>query len=143
MPIKWAKYTYRIARRRRALNGPDFTCDQLVNGYVCGVDLHDSNRPWPIGIHKYGKRWILTDLISGIRVRDFTKRPTEVDLPGCMWLILKYWERRSKERGGYLGRAWISWHTNHYVRLLRSCGGLSRLCFASRTICIPNLITLC
>lgn len=99
MPIKWEKYTYRIACRRRVPNGPDFTCDQLVNGYVCGVDLHDSNRPWPIGIHKYGKRWILTDLISGMRVRDFTKRPTEVDLPGCMWLILKYWERRSKERG--------------------------------------------
>lgn len=119
MGIKWAKYTYRIACCRRALNGPDFTCDQLVNGYVCGVDLHDSNRPWPIGIHKYGKRWILTDLISGNRVRDFNKRPTEDDLPACMRLVLKYWERRSKERG-YLGRAWISWHTNHYVRLHRS-----------------------
>lgn len=89
--IKWAKYTYRIAGRFKAMDDHSFTGEKLVNGYVCAVDLNDSNRPWPIGVHKSGKLWTLTDLISGLRVQDFAKRPTAYDIEVCMPMILKYW----------------------------------------------------
>lgn len=52
MGIKWRKCTFRITCRCKASDGHSFTGEQIVNGYVCAVDLHDSNRPWPIGIHK-------------------------------------------------------------------------------------------
>lgn len=91
MGIKWAKYTYRIVCRCKAMDDLSFTIEQLVNGYVCAVDLNDSNRPWPIGIHKNGKLWSLTDLISGLKVQDFAKRPTAYDVEVCMPMILKYW----------------------------------------------------
>ena len=35
MGIKWTKYTYRIACRRKSMDGIAFTGEQLVNGYVC------------------------------------------------------------------------------------------------------------
>lgn len=73
----------------------NYSCDQLVNGYVCAVDLNDSNRPWPIGIHKNGKLWSITDLISGLKVQEFSKRPTADDVEVCMSMILKYWRLHS------------------------------------------------
>lgn len=73
-----------------------FTREQIVNGYVCAVDLNDSNRPWPIGIHKNGKLWSLTDLISGLKVQDFVKRPTAYDIEVCMPMILNYWRWHSE-----------------------------------------------
>lgn len=91
MGIKWEKYTYRIVCRTDARKATTLAFKQLVNGYVCAVDLNDSNRPWPIGIHKNGKRWSLTDLISGLKVQDFSKRPTAYDIEVCMPMILKYW----------------------------------------------------
>lgn len=91
MGIKWVKYTYRIVCRCKAMDGLSFTGERLVNGYVCAVDLNDSNRPWPIGIHKTGKLWSLTDLISGLKVQDFAKRPTAYDVEVCMPIILNYW----------------------------------------------------
>ena len=95
MLIKWKKYTYRITCRCKASDGLSFTGERLVNGYVCAVDLNDSNRPWPIGVHRSGKLWTLTDLISGLRVQDFAKRPTAGDVEVCMSMILKYWRRNS------------------------------------------------
>ena len=91
MGIKWTKYTYRILCRCKTTDDRSFTGEQLVNGYVCAVDLHDSNRPWPIGVHKNGKLWSLTDLISGLKVKDFAKRPTADDIEVCMPMILKFW----------------------------------------------------
>lgn len=91
MGIKWAKYTYRIVCRCKGNDVLSSTEDQLVNGYVCAVDLNDSNRPWPIGIHKNGKLWSLTDLISGLKVQEFAKRPTADDIEVCMPMILLYW----------------------------------------------------
>lgn len=91
MGIKWAKYTYRIVCSCDGMDERIFTREQLVNGYVCAVDLNDSNRPWPIGIHKNGKLWSLTDLISGLKVQEFAKRPTADDIEVCMPMILKYW----------------------------------------------------
>lgn len=95
MRIKWEKYIFRIVSYCKASYGDSFIGEQLVNGYVCAVDLNDSNRPWPIGIHKNGKLWSLTDLISGMKVQDFAKRPTAYDLEVCMPMILKYWRRHS------------------------------------------------
>lgn len=95
MKIKWKKYTYRIVCRCKALGGLSFTGEQVVNGYVCAVDLNDSNRPWPIGVHKNGKLWSLTDLISGLKVQDFVKRPSADDVEVCMTMILRYWRLHS------------------------------------------------
>lgn len=89
--IKWTKYRYRIVGSCEGMDGRRFTGERIVNGYVCSVDLNDSNRPWPIGIHKNGKLWSLTDLISGLKVQDFAKRPTAYDIEVCMPMILKYW----------------------------------------------------
>ena len=95
MGIKWTKYTYRIVCRCDGMDERIFTQEKLVNGYVCAVDLNDSNRPWPVGIHKNDKLWSLTDLISGLKVQDFAKRPTAYDLEVCMPMILKYWRLHS------------------------------------------------
>ena len=91
--IKWTKYTYRIVCLCVGMDGRIFTQEQLVNGYVCAVDLNDSNRPWPIGVHRNDKLWSFTDLISGLKVQDFAKRPTAYDIELCMPMILKYWRR--------------------------------------------------
>lgn len=99
MAIKWTKYTYRIVCAQKGIDGQRCTVDQLVNGYVCSANLHDSNRPWPVGSHKNGKLWTLTDLISGLKVHDFAKRPTADELTICMQMIVNYWGRRSRERG--------------------------------------------
>lgn len=95
MGIKWEKYTFRIVCECKASYGDSFIGEKLVNGYVCSVNLNDSNRPWPVGIHKNGKQWTLTDLISGLKVQDFAKRPTASDIEVCMRLILKYWRLHS------------------------------------------------
>lgn len=97
MGIKWTKYTYRIVCRCKASDGYSVIGERLVNGYVCSVDLNDSNRPWPIGIHKNGELWSLTDLISGLKVKDFAKRPTAYDIEVCMAMILKYWRKFNGE----------------------------------------------
>lgn len=94
--IKWTKYTYRIVCRCEGMDERIFIQEKLVNGYVCAVDLNDSNRPWPIGIHKNGKLWSLTDLITGFKVKDFAKRPTADDIKACMPIILKYWRLHSE-----------------------------------------------
>lgn len=93
MGIKWTKCTYRIRCRCKASDGHSFAGERFVNGYVCAVDLNDSNIPWPIGVHKIGKQWSLTDLISGLNVQDFAKRPTADDIKICMPKILKYWRK--------------------------------------------------
>lgn len=93
--IKWTKYTYRIVGRFKENDYLSYAGKKLVNGYVCAVDLNDSNRPWPIGVHKIGKMWSLTDLISGLNVKDFAKRPTAYDIEVCMPFILKYWRWHS------------------------------------------------
>lgn len=98
MPIKWTKANYRIiGRLPDVVSGGTYIGAKVVNGYVCAVDLHDSNRPWPIGSHKNGKLWTLTDLISGLKVQDFVKRPTADDIEFCMPTVLKYWQRCSEK----------------------------------------------
>lgn len=90
MAIKWERYNYRIKCDQRSE-----IVNRQVNGYAIGVDLRDGNTPWPIGVHKDGYRWVLTDLISGLKVYDYPARPGISDITKCMNCILKFWRQVS------------------------------------------------
>lgn len=97
MDIKWERYNYRIKCGQRSETGVTEIVNRIVNGYAIGVDLHDGNTPWPIGVHKDGHRWVLTDLISGLKVYDYLARPSISDITKCMNCILKFWRQVSPD----------------------------------------------
>lgn len=88
MSVKWDRYSYRIKCGRWSE-----PVNRQVNGYAIGVDLHVGNTPWPIGVHKEGYSWVLTDLISGFKVDDYPARPSISYITKCMNCILKFWRQ--------------------------------------------------
>lgn len=80
--IKWGRCNYRIKCAQRRKNGHMKIVNQQVNGYLCYVACagYGGEFLWPIGVHKEGARWALTDLISGLKMCDYAKRPEEPDV---------------------------------------------------------------
>lgn len=98
--IKWGRCNYRIKCAQRRKNGHMKILNQQVNGYLCYVSCagYGGEILWPIGVHKeWGARWALTDLISGLKVCDYAKRPEEPDVLKCASVIMDYWKRFEHE----------------------------------------------
>ena len=97
--IKWGRCNYRNKCAQRRKNGHMKIVNQQVNGYLCYVASagYGGEILWPIGVHKEGARWALTDLISGLKMCDYAKRPEEPDVLKCASVIMDYWKRFEHE----------------------------------------------
>lgn len=98
--IKWGRCNYRIKCLQWRKNRHMKIVNQQVNGYLCYVASagYGGEILWPIGVHKeWGARWALTDLISGLKVCDYAKRPEEPDVLKCASVIMDDWKRFEHE----------------------------------------------
>lgn len=97
--IKWGRCNYRIKCVQRRKNGHKEIVNRQVNGYLCSVACagYGGEILWPIGVHKEDSRWVLTDLISGLKVFDYAKRPEEPDVLKCASVIMGYWKQIEHE----------------------------------------------
>lgn len=92
--LKWKRCNYRIRCVQRRKNGHMKILNRQVNGYLCYVACagYGGEILWPIGVHKEDSRWVLTDVISGLKVYDYAKRPEAPDVLKCASIIIDYWK---------------------------------------------------
>lgn len=92
--LKWERCNYRIKCVQRRKNGHLKILNRQVNGYLCYVACagYGGEILWPIGVHKEDSRWVLTDVISGLKVSDYAKRPEEPDVLKCAEVIMIQWK---------------------------------------------------